>query len=850
MEDSPVRTSSYTIPVLPLKNVVAWPRSIRPVAVGRDISIQAVEAALKDNREIFVTAQKSMDIEDPEFSDLYLFGTRATIVRVERFPNGVMKVLIEGICRSRVLQQVTTSGYMSVEAIDVPSTKKIKEVEEKALWRSLFAYFKEYIELGEKLSAEVLDLFKGFNDLDYLTDTLCSQLTFDLEEQQEILEITDVKTRTIRLSEMLKSEIEILKTEKNIRKRVQTQIEKHQRDYYLNEQMRAIQRELGRDDQQKEIDSLRDKAKAAKMSAEANEKVEIECRRLEQMQFSSPEAAVSRNYIETMIALPWYKTSKDKVSLVQAEKMLDDSHAGMGKVKERILEFIAAKKFAGEKLKKTPIICLAGPPGVGKTSLARSIADALGRTFVRISLGGMRDEAEIRGHRRTYIGAMPGKIIQAMRKAKVINPVILLDEVDKMSMDFRGDPASALLEVLDPEQNKSFSDYFLEVGYDVSQVMFILTANVVDVIPGPLLDRMDLVTLSGYTEAEKLDIAQKFLVPKLLKEYAVTARQLDITQDVLKKLVSEYTKEAGVRNLDRVIAQIIRKSLAKFLEDKAPKKIKVTLETLESIIGVPRFRKDAVRQYNGIGVATGLAWTEVGGDVLEIEVTPLKGKGNLTITGQLGDVMQESVQAALSYIRMRAKELGIKAGFYAETDLHIHVPEGAIPKDGPSAGITMVVGLVSALANIPVKSNVAMTGEVTLRGRVLPVGGLKEKLLAASRFGFTTVIVPKENEVDIKEFEKELDGALTIVYADHMDTVLAHAFDKFSLLAPTEASEEETVVEKKKKEPKKKMTKVVAKEKKAPKIKVPKIKTSIVQKKRVVAVVKKPKKKTPQSKKK
>ena len=814
MEGTLARSRSYIIPVLPLKNVVAWPRSIRPVAVGRDISIQAIEAALRDNREVFVTAQRSMDTEDPTLSDLYISGTRATIVRVERFPNGVMKVLIEGIVRSTVVRQVDAQGYLAVEAIDMPTERNLKETQEKALWRSLFAYFKEYVDLSEKLSAEVFDLFKGLNDLDYLTDTLAAQLSFDLEDQQEILEIADLKERTMRLSQMLKAEIEILKTEKNIRKRVQTQIEKHQKDYYLNEQMRAIQRELGRDDQQKEIDQLRDKARLAKMTEEAVEKVEIECKRLEQMQFSSPEAAVSRNYIETLISLPWHKETKDRVSLVQAIKILDNSHSGMTKVKERILEFIAAKKFAGDKLKKSPILCLAGPPGVGKTSLARSIADALGRTFVRISLGGMRDEAEIRGHRRTYIGAMPGKIIQALRKAKVVNPVILLDEIDKMSMDFRGDPASALLEVLDPEQNKSFSDYFLEVGYDVSQVMFVLTANVLDVIPSPLLDRMDVVSLSGYTEVEKLSIAQKFLVPKLLKEYAVPAKTLEITVDTLKRLIGDYTKEAGVRQLDRMIAQIIRKSLARFLEENPPKKIKLTAESLDALLGAPRFRHDSLVRHNGIGVATGLAWTEVGGDVLEIEVTVLKGKGNLTITGQLGDVMQESVQAALSYIRSRAKELDIKPGFYAESDIHIHVPEGAIPKDGPSAGITMVIALASVLANIPVKTNVAMTGEVTLRGRVLPVGGLKEKLLAASRFGFTTVIVPKENEVDIKEFEKELDVTLNVVYADHMDTVLAHAFDKF---APAAIVDEKATAEggvKKKRVVKKK--KPIAKE--APKV--------------------------------
>jgi ATP-dependent Lon protease len=768
-------TSSYITPVLPLKNVVAWPKAIRPVAVGRDISIKAVEEALKTNREVFVTAQKDLDTEEPGLNDLYLYGTRATIVRVERFPNGVMKILVEGIVRARVLREVDHVGCMMVEAEDVVPQDVRKVSEEKALWRSLYDYFKEYVELNEKLSNEVFELFKGLSDLDYLTDTLASQISLDLAEQQELIEINSVKERAIRLASFLKSEIEILKAEQNIRKRVQSQIEKHQRDYYLNEQMRAIQRELGRDDQQKEIDALREKAHAARMSEEALEKVEGECRRLEQMQFSSPEAAVSRNYIETLIALPWHKESRDRVSLKQAQKFLDASHAGMDRVKERIIEFIAAKKFAGKQLARTPIICLVGPPGVGKTSLGKSIADSLGRVFTRISLGGMRDEAEIRGHRRTYIGAMPGKIIQAMRKVKVANPVILLDEIDKMSMDFRGDPASALLEVLDPEQNKAFSDYYLEVGYDISKVLFVLTANVIDAIPAPLLDRMDVVHLSGYTDAEKVSIAKKFLMPRLIKDYAIAPRRLEVGDEILQKVIDEYTKEAGVRQLERVLARLVRKCICTILDDTSLKRLKVTSERVEEYLGVPKFRKDREHSNNGLGVATGLAWTEVGGDVLEVEVSILKGKGGMTITGQLGEVMQESVQAAYSYVRSRAKELSIPQRRFTESDIHIHVPEGSIPKDGPSAGITMVVALASALADIPVNKSVAMTGEVTLRGRVLAVGGLKEKLLAAIRFGFTKVIVPKENDIEIKEFLDELDGRLKIVYASGMDTVMEHA---------------------------------------------------------------------------
>lgn len=764
------------LPVLPLKNIVALPKSIIPVVVGREMSIQAVEFAMQGKREVFLTAQKSMDVETPTSDDIYHYGTRAAILQVAKMPNGTLKILVEGAARSRIVQVEKSTNFIAVMAQDIIPHPLTHTTNNQALWRNLFELFREYVGLNEKISADVLSLFHGLDDLDYLTDTVAVQLHLDFVERQKILEMVALKERAMRLSVLLQKEIEILKAEKSIKKRVQSQVEKHQKDYYLTEQMRAIQRELGREDHQHEINELRKRAKKLHMSTEAADKVEAELRRLEQMQPTSPEAAVSRNYIDWLMVIPWHNLSKDSVSMLEAEEILEKSHAGMKKPKERIIEFLAAKKFAGESLKRAPIICLVGPPGVGKTSLGKSIANALGRPLVRISLGGVRDEAEIRGHRRTYIGAMPGKIVQAIKKSKVINPVMLLDEIDKMSMDFRGDPASALLEVLDPEQNKSFGDHFLEVEYDLSKVMFITTANVIDNIPYPLLDRMEVISLSGYTEQEKLEIAQKFLMPKLLKEYALKTSQIKLAEPVLKKIIDEYTKEAGVRQLERVLGKVLRKSILILLKTKATKHVVINDELVEKWLGAPIFRKDERKCDKTTGVVTGLAWTEVGGDLLDIEVTVMKGKGALTLTGQLGEVMQESAQAAMSYIRSRAKDFGLKENFYADIDVHIHVPEGAIPKDGPSAGITIAVGLISALTQIPVQCDIAMTGEVTLRGRVLQIGGLKEKLLAATRFGITKAIVPISNAKDVKEFEHELDSSLKIIYAEHMDQVIAEAF--------------------------------------------------------------------------
>lgn len=779
MAETDTQGTPLFLPVLPLKNVVALPKSIIPVVVGRDISIKAVEFALKENREVFVTAQKSVDCEVPGKDDIYHFGTRATILQVGRVQNNTLKILIEGISRAKVSDFISTEDFICVRAEEVPVKPMRNKVEAKAIGRNLQQLFKEYMQLNEKISSEVVAALTGLEeDLDYLVDSMAVQMTnLGIKERQKILETVPLKQRSIKLSSFLQDEIEILKAERNIRQRVQDQVEKHQKDYYLTEQLRAIQRELGRDDHQQEINKLREQAKKAKLPKEAAEKVEAECRRLEQMQPTSPESAVSRNYIEWLVGLPWKKQTKDSVTIEKARAILDDSHARMKKPKERISEFLAAKKFAKDKLTRSPIICLAGPPGVGKTSLAGSIAKSLGRKMVRISLGGMRDEAEIRGHRRTYIGAMPGKIIQAMKKAKVTNPVIVLDEIDKMSMDFRGDPSSALLEVLDPEQNCNFVDHFLEVEYDLSKVMFITTANVMDAIPYPLLDRMEIISLSGYTVPEKLNIARKFLLPKLLKQHALQPAQVVCSDELMLALVEGYTREAGVRQLEQVIAKLLRKCIQELLDTKN-KKVTVTKEKIVEWFGPAKNRIEKKDPEAHVGLATGLAWTEVGGDVMEIEISVLKGKGGLTLTGQLGEVMQESAQAAMSYVRTCASRFKIAQRMFTDHDIHLHLPEGAIPKDGPSAGITITIAILSALTNRPVAAGVAMTGEVTLRGRVLAVGGLREKILAAVRHGMHTVVVPAQNEPDIKEFIGEIDNAPKLVFAKHMDDVIAVALDK------------------------------------------------------------------------
>jgi ATP-dependent Lon protease len=764
--------------LLPLKNVVILPKSIIPIIVGRSSSIQAVEFALKNEKTIFITAQKDQSVENPGISDVYAYGTRSTILQVMRMPNGALKILAEGICRARVLKSQEMNTFIGVIIEDLPTTSLEDSTELQALWRQLKTLYVAYAKLKEA-PTDLISSVKTAQDIDYITDTIAVHINLSFDERQQLLEIPDLKNRILHISQFLTKEIDILETEQRIRGRIQNQVEKSQREYYLTEQIKAIQKELGREDQSLEIAQIRSKMKSLHLPKEAFDRVEKELKRLEQMPSLSSEAVVSRHYIDWIISLPWHKTSKDTISLTQAEKILNKNHAGLQKAKERIIEFVAAKKFS-KSLQRSPIICLVGPPGVGKTSLAQSIADSSNREFIRISLGGIKDEAEIRGHRRTYIGALPGKIIQAMKKAKTVNPVILLDEIDKMSRDMHGDPASALLEVLDPEQNKNFVDHFLDLEYDLSNVMFIATANMIEGIPYPLFDRMEIIALSGYTEDEKLDIAKKFLIPKGLKEYGLTPQQCKIPDAILKLVVSEYTKEAGVRQLERVLTKLMRKAIQIFLKNPKTSSVTVTTDLIKEWLGHPKYKKTSLSQTKDkTGIATGLAWTELGGDMLEIETSILPGKGAVTLTGQLGEVMQESAQAALSYIRARSNELGLSRSFYSNKDIHLHIPEGATPKDGPSAGITMCCALVSELTKIPVAPNLAMTGEITLQGRVLGIGGLKEKLLAAKQHGIKKVIVPQENFDDAQDVLKEtnLEG-IEIIFVNTMDDVLANAFAK------------------------------------------------------------------------
>lgn len=775
-----VKTVEETaLPLLPLKNVVLLPKSITPIIVGRKSSIRAVEYALKHDKLIFISTQKDAGAENPQFDDIYVVGTRATILQVMRMPNGALKILAEGVCRSKIvrLEDDPQKDFMSVFCQDLPTTGTKDSIELQALWRQLKELYLSYAALNEKMPADLVTSIKSNQEIDYITDTIAVHLNLTIPERQELLELRNLGKRILKLCSFLQREIEILAVEQKIRGHIQTQVEKGQREYYLNEQIKAIQKELGREDQSAEIAQLRKKAQELYLSAEAMEKVDKELRRLEQMPPLSSEAVVSRNYVDWILSLPWKVSSQDTISLQQAEKILDENHAGLHKAKDRIIEFLAAKKFS-KSLERSPIICLVGPPGVGKTSLAKSIADSTGREFVRISLGGIKDEAEIRGHRRTYIGALPGKIIQAMKKAKTQNPVILLDEIDKMARDMQGDPASALLEVLDPQQNKTFVDHFLDIEYDLSKVMFIATANMIEGIPYPLFDRMEIISLSGYTEDEKFEIARQFLIPNNLKEYDLSTRSFKLPDDMLKKIITSYTKEAGVRQLERIIAKLMRKTIQLLLNTESLQSVTIDDHYIKEWLGFPKYRATSLSaQGNRIGLTTGLAWTEFGGDMLEIETSVLSGKGGLTLTGQLGEVMQESAHAALSYIRSRSKQLCLPKAFYSTKDIHIHIPEGATPKDGPSAGITICTSLISALTEEPTLPHVAMTGEITLQGRVLSVGGLKEKLLAAKQHGMKKVLVPQENYDDIQEVlrETKLDD-LEIVFVTSMDEVLNLAF--------------------------------------------------------------------------
>jgi ATP-dependent Lon protease len=764
--------------LLPLKNVVILPKSITPIIVGRSSSIKAVEYALKGDKSIFVTAQKNYNTENPTDQDVFQYGVKATIIQVMRMPNNALKILVEGINRVKIESAEKVDDFYLIEYKDVSSNSTNKKVELEAIWRQIKNLYSSYSKLNEKAPADLLSLGITKEDMDCLTDTIAIHLNLSFDERQEILELNDLKSRMLKIAALLNKEIEILETEQKIKGHIQNQVDKNQKEYYLNEQMKAINKELGREDQHAEITQLAQKIKALKLPAEIAEKANKELKRLEQMPPLSSEATVSRHYVDWIISLPWHKESKDKTSLIEAEKILNRSHAGLKKAKERIIEFLAAKKFSGS-MEKAPVICFVGPPGVGKTSMASIISKSLNREFVRISLGGLRDEAEIRGHRRTYIGALPGKIIHAMKKAKTVNPVILLDEIDKISRDVNSDPSAALLEVLDPEQNKNFTDHFLDVEYDLSKVMFITTANMLDTIPYPLMDRMELIHLSGYTDAEKLEISRKFLIPKKLKEYSLKGSQFKITDEMLKSIIADYTKESGVRQIERVIAKLMRKAIQKILNTNV-KSVSITENIVKEWMGNTKYKKTTLdpKSKDSIGIATGLAWTELGGEVLEIESSIIAGKGNMQLTGQLGEVMQESAQAATSYIRSRAKQLGIKDTFTSTKDIHVHIPEGATPKDGPSAGITMCTALVSALTKNGVRTDVAMTGEITLRGRVLAVGGLKEKILAAKQYKMKTIIVSQENKEDVEEVLKEIGDDIKVVYAHTMDDVLKAALEK------------------------------------------------------------------------
>lgn len=761
------------VPLLPLRDIIVFPHMVVPLFVGRQKSIKALEEAMNKQKYILLAAQREAKTNEPSEDDIFRVGTLGTVVQLLRLPDGTVKVLVEGKKRARILRYLDEAEYFLVAAEEIDEDcEKTTEVE--ALIRSVNSTFENYVKLNKKIPPEMIMSVASIDDPARLADTIVAHLGIKLEDKQGLLETTNPAERLEKVLGYMRSEIEILEVEKRIRTRVKKQMEKTQKEYYLNEQMRAIQKELGEKDEFKnEIQELEEKIKQKKMSAEAKEKIEKELKKLKMMSPMSAEATVVRNYIDWIISLPWHEYTDDKLDIKEAEKVLEADHYGLEKVKQRILEYLAVQSLVGQM--KGPILCLVGPPGVGKTSLGKSIARATGRKFVRVSLGGVRDEAEIRGHRRTYIGALPGKVIQCMKKAGSGNPVFLLDEVDKMSTDFRGDPSSALLEVLDPEQNSTFNDHYLDVDYDLSKVMFITTANTLDRIPRPLQDRMEIIRIAGYTDMEKLNIAKRYLVPKQLEANGLKPENLEISGNGILNIIRNYTKEAGVRNLEREIASICRKVVVEVVKSDRKARVQVTGKNLAKYLGPPRFRFGKVEGEQKVGVATGLAWTELGGELLATEVTVMPGKGKLIITGRLGDVMQESAQAALSYVRSRAEELGFERDFYQRVDIHIHVPEGAIPKDGPSAGITMATSLVSALTKIPVRHDLAMTGEVTLRGRILPIGGLKEKVLAAHRGGIKTVLIPAENEKDIKEIPPTILRSITIKLVDHMDQVLRQA---------------------------------------------------------------------------
>jgi ATP-dependent Lon protease len=762
--------ATNAIPVLPLRDVVVYPHMVIPLFVGREKSINALDTAMQEDKKILLVAQKNAEVDDPSIEDIYEIGTLSTILQLLKLPDGTVKVLVEGAERVRITGYENTDAFFTAHIDVLVQEEEADNKELEVQTRSLLALFDQYVKLNKKVPPEILTSLSGIEEPGRLADTIAAHMSLKLEEKQKILEIEGCTPRLERLMVLIEGEIDIMQIEKRIRGRVKQQMEKSQREYYLNEQMKAIQKELGdMDDVPNELEELEQKIKKAGMSKEALEKATSELNKLKMMSPMSAEATVVRNYVDWLVNVPWKKRSKIRNDLAAAEDILEEDHYGLEKVKERILEYLAVQQRV--KKLKGPILCLVGPPGVGKTSLGRSIARATGRKFTRMSLGGVRDEAEIRGHRRTYIGSLPGKIIQNLSKLSVRNPLFLLDEMDKMSMDFRGDPSSALLEVLDPEQNNTFGDHYLEVDFDLSDVMFVATANTLN-IPAPLLDRMEVIRIPGYTEDEKINIAMRYLLEKQIELSGLKEDEISISENAIRDVVRYYTREAGVRNLEREISKICRKVVKELVLHKKGKKISVTPRNLEKYLGVRRFRYGRAEENDQVGQVTGLAWTEVGGELLTIESTMVSGKGKMIHTGQLGDVMQESIHAAMTVVRSRSASLGIDPEFYQKYDIHIHVPEGATPKDGPSAGVGMCTALVSALTNIPVRADVAMTGEITLRGEVLPIGGLKEKLLAAHRGGISIVLIPEENKKDLVEIPKNVKDKLDIRPVRWIDEVL------------------------------------------------------------------------------
>ncbi len=765
--------SLETIPVLPLRDIVVFPHMIVPLFVGREKSIKALEEVMREDKRILLVAQKNPADDDPASDAVYEVGTLAQVLQLLKLPDGTVKVLVEGSDRARVHGFSPRTDFFEAEVEVLPSEGGTA-AETEALARTAVSQFDSYVKLNKKVPQEVLASVSQITDPSKLADTIAAHLAIKIAEKQELLEMGSVAQRLEKVYALMEGEISVLQVEKRIRSRVKRQMEKTQREYYLNEQMKAIQKELGDGDEKNEIDELEARIKKTKLSKEAKERADAEIKKLRQMSPMSAEATVVRNYLDWLLGIPWGQKSKVKNDLKFAEGVLDSDHFGLDKVKERILEYLAVQSRTNKL--RGPILCLVGPPGVGKTSLGKSIAKATGREFIRMSLGGVRDEAEIRGHRRTYIGSMPGKVIQSMKKAKKSNPLFLLDEIDKMGMDFRGDPSAALLEVLDPEQNATFMDHYLEVEYDLSNVMFVTTSNTLN-IPPALLDRMEIIRIAGYTEEEKLEIAKRHLIPKSMEHHGLQAKEFEVTEEAMYEVIRRYTREAGVRNLEREVNSLARKAVKELMTSKK-KKIQVTTDVVHQYLGVQKYSFGEAEREDQVGVVTGLAWTEVGGEILTIEALMMPGKGKMTVTGNLRDVMKESISAASSYVRSRAATIGVKPPVFDKRDIHVHVPEGATPKDGPSAGIAMVTAIVSVMTGIPVRRDVAMTGEITLRGRVLPIGGLKEKLLAALRAGIKTVMIPEENVKDLSEIPENVKKGLEIIPVSRMGDVLKHALTR------------------------------------------------------------------------